>query len=137
MAGIKITNLPIDVTLLGSDYVIVSNDNTTYKTTVSSLLEYYQTPILSLSAGTYSIALSNNNSYIRLASSLYTPKIVISPNSAISWPIGYTVTLKDVVGTGFALSALAGVTLNTVTSAGAAFQGMQLINVGTNIWDVL
>lgn len=137
MAGIKITDLPVSTSVVGSAYLVISDAANTYKSTINSLLGYYQTPVVSLSAADYTLALSDNSTYIRLADVNYSPIILILPNSVISWPIGCTITIKDIVGNGFTLSAGAGVTLNSLTSAGAAFQGMQLINVAINEWDVL
>jgi hypothetical protein len=137
MAGIKISDLPSSSSLTGDSNVIVSINNETYKTTINSLLSYYQAPVKSLSAESYTLLTSDNTYYIRLADVSYTPIIVISPNSIASWPIGFTTTIRDIVGNGFILSAAPGVTLNSVTSAGAAFQAMQLINVDSNVWDVL
>lgn len=137
MAGIKISDLPVSSSLTGDSNVIVSINNETYKTTVNSLLSYYQAPVKSLSAQSYTLLASDNTYYIRLVGSAYVPIVLISPNSVTSWPIGFTATIRDIVGNGFTLSAAPGVTLNTVTSAGAAFQAMQLINVASNVWDVL
>lgn len=137
MAGVKITELPVSPFLVGTDYVVTSDEVNVYKSTINSLLTYYQAPVVSLSADTYMLSLSDNSAYIRLASVSNYPTIVILPNSIISWPIGYTTTIKDIVGVGFSLSASVGVTLNTQTSAGAAYQGIQLINVANNVWDVL
>lgn len=140
MAGVKITDLPVATALNGNDYVVTTDGILVYKSTINSLLEYYQAPVISLSSSdTHILQLSNNSSYIRLLENdeYARPVIFISSNSSIAWPIGYTVTIKDVSGYGFTLSAASGVTLYTLTSTGAAYQAMQLINVSSNVWDVL
>jgi len=159
MADKKISQLDIISTVTGEEYIIVDNNVTTSRTAINTLSSLY-TPInnynalyesvaridgsliniLSLSALTYTLQLSNLGTYIRkFHTSAHT--IVIPTSASIPFAVGSTFTIRNTGTSSLTISASPTVTLTYYTDLSAnildQYASAQIVCVETNSWDII
>lgn len=161
MAETKISQLTISPSIDGTEYLIVDNTEVTRRTQINSLSSVYVVnskfnnlfnivsrfnggplvSVLNLSAGTYTLQLSNlgTGNYIR-KSHTSNHTLIIPTLDSVPFPIGSTFIIRNMSANTLTISASPSIILSysTVLSTNILEQNAsaQLVCVGINSWDI-
>ena len=166
MADKTISQLEVASTILKTDYIIVDNTEVTRRAEVNSLSGLYATAnsfntlsnnvsalsesvarfdgslinVLSLSASSYTLQLSDLGSYIRkFHTSPHT--IIIPDSSAVNFLIGSTFVIRNTSSNSLTISSSPTVNLSYFADLSAnildQYASAQIVCVGTDNWDII
>ncbi len=92
--------------------------------------------IKTISDTSYTLVAEDDSSYLRFTSALDVT-ITIPPNASLSFPTGTAITMRQAGAGQLELAEGTGVTLNGELKTAAQNANIQIIKVGTDVWDVI
>lgn len=141
MPTIRIRDLDTLETLQGNEFFVTDNSSVTKKITLSNISTYInKLPVQTIYDTSYSLQLSNVNSYIRKHHNL-NHTIVIPTSSQVSFPVGSVIFIRNTSTNNLTLSTDPGVMLTYTVDLSANIlrqhSTAQIIYVGDNTWDII
>jgi hypothetical protein len=141
MPNIRIKDLDTLDSLQGNEFFITDDTSVTKKITLSNVSTFInKLPIQTIYNTSYSLQLSNVNSYIRKHHNL-NHTIVIPASSQVAFPVGSIIFIRNASTNNLTLSTDSGVMLTYAVDLSANIlkqhSTAQIIYVGDNTWDII